>query len=269
MRRKYHENRTAQHKFRSHESGCIVAFRGVLDHPKFGSLKSMLGLSKFATLGLLESLWHFTGRYTPAGNIGKYTDSDIAIWLEWPGDPAALISALVASRWIDTDDNFRLLIHDWPDAADNAVHGQLARRLQRFANGELPRTRSLNSGERKRYNDGIAAGEVVIRERMIPADTVQGALQTSAGSMQGSVDARSVVSSTLHTPCITSAVPVPASASVPASVPASEHLKAYRLTAHPFAKNAKGHPVSEVVNIKSKPPQRARASKKAFDPDDF
>jgi hypothetical protein len=192
-----------------------MALRGVLDHPKFGALKSLLKLSKFATLGLLESLWQFTARYAPAGNIGKYTDSEIAIWLEWPGDATALISALIAARWLDIDDQFRLIVHDWPDSADEAVHGQLARRLERFANGELPRTRRLNSAERKKYNDAIVAGEVIVRSRVIPANTVQGALHARAGSVQNSTDRQDVVLA----PCTTIAVPVPVPVPVPEPVP--------------------------------------------------
>jgi hypothetical protein len=251
-----------------------MALRGVLDHPKFGALKSLLKLNKYATLGLLEALWHFTARYTPAGNIGKYTDQEIAIWLEWPGDATALISALIASRWIDAEENYRLIIHDWPDSADDAVHGQLARRLQRFANGELPRTRRLNAGERKRYNNAIVAGEVVIRERMVPlvpANSVQGALHGVAVDAQGFVDVgidqNLVIESPLQTHCTKTAVPAPAPASVPE--PASAHLKTYRdKTAHPFGKKGLHHPVSEISGVKKNTP-RARAAKKVLADNDF
>src|ERR1700676_33196 len=42
-----------------------MALRAVPDHPKFAALKAALGTPKGATLGWLEALWHFTGRFTP------------------------------------------------------------------------------------------------------------------------------------------------------------------------------------------------------------
>jgi hypothetical protein len=51
-----------------------MALRAVPDHPKFSDLMATLNLPKFATVGALESIWHFTGRYAPQGNIGKYPD---------------------------------------------------------------------------------------------------------------------------------------------------------------------------------------------------
>ncbi len=51
-----------------------MALRAVPDHPKFADLMARLGRPKYVALGCLEAVWHFTGRFTPQGNIGKYTD---------------------------------------------------------------------------------------------------------------------------------------------------------------------------------------------------
>jgi hypothetical protein len=109
-----------------------MALRAVPDHPKFADLKQRLGRSKGATLGYLECVWHFTGRFTPQGNIGKYTDDAIEAWVEWDGEPGALIRALVNSKWVDEDSVHRLLIHDWPTHADKATKQALVRSKTTF-----------------------------------------------------------------------------------------------------------------------------------------
>jgi hypothetical protein len=104
-----------------------LAKRAVLDHPKFARLKVRLRLNKSCTLGYLECLWQMTGRFTPQGNIGQYSDEDIEAWMEWEGDPGALIVALVDSGWIDRDDDHRLIVHDWNDHVDHTTKTALNR----------------------------------------------------------------------------------------------------------------------------------------------
>jgi len=104
-----------------------VALRAVPDHPKFSHLKALLGCPKGVALGYLECLWHFAGRFTPQGNIGKYQDKAIESWIEWEGEPGALIAALVESKWLDRDDQHRLLVHDWAHHADKATKNALTR----------------------------------------------------------------------------------------------------------------------------------------------
>jgi hypothetical protein len=129
-----------------------MALRAVLDHPKFADLKSRLGCPRHVALGCLEAIWHFTSRFTPQGNIGKYPDVAIEDWLEWKGEPGALIAALVGSGWLDTDEQYRLVVHDWADYADELVHTTLARGLLRFVSGEVPHSRRLNQNERDRFH---------------------------------------------------------------------------------------------------------------------
>lgn len=104
-----------------------MALRAVPDHPKFADLMAHLGRPKYVALGCLETVWHFTGRFTPQGNIGKYTDQAIEAWVGWDGKPGELIAALVDSRWIDRSETFRLLVHDWQQHADNATKLALKR----------------------------------------------------------------------------------------------------------------------------------------------
>jgi len=104
-----------------------MALRAVPDHPKFADLMARLGRPKYVALGCLEAIWHFTGRFTPQGNIGKYTDQAIEAWVGWEGNPGELISALTTTHWIDPSEPFRLLVHDWHIHADNATKLALKR----------------------------------------------------------------------------------------------------------------------------------------------
>src|SRR5687767_688515 len=109
-----------------------MALRAVPDHPKFADLKSRIKRGKSDTLGALEALWHFTGRFTPQGNVGKYTDSAIEAWLEWSGEPGSLVKALVESRWLDEHPVHRLVVHDWHEHADDATRLALKRKKLDF-----------------------------------------------------------------------------------------------------------------------------------------
>jgi hypothetical protein len=109
-----------------------MALRAVPDHPKFAALKARLSMNRAETLGYLECMWHFCGRFTPQGNIGKYTDAQIESWIEWRGEPGALIAALVSEKWIDRDDSHRLIVHDWHLHADKATKNALKRTEKTF-----------------------------------------------------------------------------------------------------------------------------------------
>jgi hypothetical protein len=114
-----------------------MALRAVPDHPKFARLKCLLKRPKFAVLGLLESLWHFTGRFTPHGNVGKYSDAEIEAWLEWDGETGFLVQALTQSGWLDTHTVYRLIAHDWHVHADNATKMAVKRSGQPFCVPEV------------------------------------------------------------------------------------------------------------------------------------
>jgi len=104
-----------------------MALRAVVDHPKFFRLKTLLKLTKGECLGYLEAVWHFTGRYTPNGNIGKYSVEEIEAWVEWDGEEGALISAMITAKWIDNDPVHGLIVHDWCKHADDATRLSLKR----------------------------------------------------------------------------------------------------------------------------------------------
>jgi len=114
--------------------------RGTIEHPKLKKLAKSLDISTYAAVGLLECLWHFTARYAQPGDVGKYSNDEIALGLYWEGDPDELVNALVANRWIDEHPEFRLVVHDWHEHADQTLKRSLAKQGLVFASEKLAQT---------------------------------------------------------------------------------------------------------------------------------
>lgn len=115
---------------------------------KFMKLRARLGLRTYATRGLLDSLWAFARNNCPAGDVGRFTDEEIALGVDWDGAPDALISALIDTKWLDTCAQHRLIVHDWSEHCEDSVHRTLARQRQFFADGTMPSLSKVNSDER-------------------------------------------------------------------------------------------------------------------------
>lgn len=113
--------------------------RGTPDHPKVLTLANRLGIKKYAAVGLLETLWHFTARYAPRGDVGRFSDGIIATSLDWGGNIPELIEALVKERWLDQNNEYRLMIHDWSEHADDTCDKYLANHGMTYADGKEPR----------------------------------------------------------------------------------------------------------------------------------
>jgi hypothetical protein len=114
--------------------------RGTPEHPKTKLLAQLLNVDLSTAVGLLELLWHFTAKYAPQGDIGRYSDKQIAAALHWhrrsgkKGVPTEvrLRSALVQAEFMDTSLHHRLVVHDWNEHADQSVKRMLARRRLSF-----------------------------------------------------------------------------------------------------------------------------------------
>ncbi len=120
--------------------------REAIGHTKMQRLCRRLDIPVYVGVGLLESIWHLTARETPRGNICKLSNEDIEI--DYRGDESKLIDALVASGWLDRSPDERLVVHDWADHADDAVHMRLARSRQFFVGGQAPKLTRLPGKER-------------------------------------------------------------------------------------------------------------------------
>jgi hypothetical protein len=92
--------------------------RGTTRNPKFARLRRRLGIGVAQAAGHLELLWHFTHDYARLGNVGKYSDEEIAEGAAWEGDPGRFVAALVECGWLDRCAVHRLVVHDWGDHTD-------------------------------------------------------------------------------------------------------------------------------------------------------
>jgi hypothetical protein len=99
--------------------------RETLQHPKMLDLCARLECEPPMVIGYLQYLWNFAADYAPQGNIGKLPDGAIARACYWKGDPALFIQALIDSKWLDTDLEHRLLIHDWSDHCERWIKAKL------------------------------------------------------------------------------------------------------------------------------------------------
>lgn len=124
--------------------------RGTPDHPKTHELADRLKIPLYAAAGILARLWDTCAEYTPAGDIGKYSDARIARYVDWRKSSAALITALVDSRWIDRHPVHRLVVHDWSEHCEEAIHAKLARAGLTFADGVEPSQSKLSEAEKAR-----------------------------------------------------------------------------------------------------------------------
>jgi hypothetical protein len=95
-------------------------------------LADLLGVPLYSAVGLLELLWHFTSCYTPRGDIGRFPNKALARACRWTRGADKLISAFIEAGWIDTDDLYRLVVHDWADHADRSTQLRVSRAKDAF-----------------------------------------------------------------------------------------------------------------------------------------
>lgn len=107
--------------------------RSAMGHTKLKKLCRRLQLPLFSAVGLLECLWHLTAREAPRGDVGRLSDEDLALALEWDGEAESLVAAFVECGWMDRSPRYRLLIHDWHEHADEATKLFLKRHQWCFA----------------------------------------------------------------------------------------------------------------------------------------
>lgn len=117
--------------------------RGTENLLKFKHIMRDLDLPEYAALGLLQSLWMKVDINCPRGDIGRFSNEDIALLLDWRGDPDLLVNTLVNRRWLDENTEHRLIIHDWPVHCEDTTHRKLARAHEYFADGTRPKTNRM------------------------------------------------------------------------------------------------------------------------------
>ncbi|MCA9280214.1 MAG: hypothetical protein H6815_00290 [Phycisphaeraceae bacterium] len=119
--------------------------RGGPEHPKIRRLAKALSVDVFAAVGVLECLYHWTHRYAVRGDIGRYSNEEIAEGVYWTDDAEKLVRALVDCGLVDECDTNRLVIHDWEEHADDYTKKKVKKLPEGFAtpnkrDREQPRT---------------------------------------------------------------------------------------------------------------------------------
>lgn len=86
----------------------------------------------YSAVGIMEMLWHFVGQNAPRGDIGSVPDRQIAAAVAWDGKTDKLIDGLVSSVWLDRHEEYRLVVHDWPEHCEQSVRKWLLRNKKGF-----------------------------------------------------------------------------------------------------------------------------------------
>ncbi len=102
-----------------------------LNHVKTLKLKHRLQIPKWQAVGILETLFNFAAVNADDGNIGRYTNDEICLYLEYFDSSDKLIEALIESGFVDVCDENRLSIHDWNEHAPKYIKDRIAKRNKR------------------------------------------------------------------------------------------------------------------------------------------
>ena len=109
--------------------GVEALKRGGPRHPKVLEFSRTLKVSISHAVGILEMLWHHTAEFCPQGDIGRFTDRQIATAVGWQGDPSRLVGVLVGVALVDRCCTaHRLVVHGWLDHADDYTIKKLKRK---------------------------------------------------------------------------------------------------------------------------------------------
>lgn len=162
--------------------------RGTFGHPKTEDLANRLGISFSWAGGIVGALWEWAAEYTPAGNVGKYSNSTLAKKAGFPVERAdELVDALAEIRWLDRHEQHRFIIHDWPTHCEDSIHARLARAGQCFADGTEPKLTKIPAKERKALRALLAKNKGVIENGGInPPKSADGRKAEENGSLSPS-----------------------------------------------------------------------------------
>lgn len=100
---------------------------------KFQKLQRRLKESRRGIIGLLEGLWLAVAKNCPRGDIGKFSNEEIAIMCDWENDADELVNALIECGWLDLCSVERLVVHDWDEHCPTYIKGNLHSRGQHVA----------------------------------------------------------------------------------------------------------------------------------------
>jgi len=125
---------------------------GATETIKFKKLKMKLGLTQWQTIGVLESIWMFTSRNAPQGDLGRHSNEDISASIEWLGDADLLIETLLECRWLDASKECRFVIHDWGEHMPNWLRGNLAKHRKPIKTGDSAKQVAQQTAKQRAVN---------------------------------------------------------------------------------------------------------------------
>jgi hypothetical protein len=137
---------------------------------KFKELQNRLDLPMWQVIGMLETLWHVTLVHAPAGDIGKFTNEQIAALMDYRGDIDSLLETLLEKGWIDADPEFRLIVHDWSFHAPTYLKGAFAKHSRQFAD-QIARHRPLSTPARALVPSSLVPNQEKTRNTPPPPPT--------------------------------------------------------------------------------------------------
>ena len=108
----------------------IQVYSNLTSHPKTDALAETLGLpdspvsGAFTAAGMLVGLWSWAAINATDGDLSRCPLRSIARAAGWQGEPQALLSALIATGWVDTDEDSGRRLHDWEDYASLLIESE-------------------------------------------------------------------------------------------------------------------------------------------------
>jgi hypothetical protein len=127
-----------------------------------------LSVPRYVAVGVLESLWHFAAAYADDGDLGKFSDEDIAEFIGWD-DAKMLLSALESTGWLDGRQ-----IHDWTEHAPDYIKKRLARRTTADSGGQRRPTEPIpNRTDTKPRSRSIDIDSGDLDQKCIDPDQIE------------------------------------------------------------------------------------------------
>ena len=101
------------------------------EHPKVLKLAKRLDIDPGSALGYVTSLWCWTLRMAPDGDLSSFDDEDVSLGAQWPAsrdgrDARTFIAAMVAVRLLDRCEH-GLVVHDWQEYSGSLKSAERAR----------------------------------------------------------------------------------------------------------------------------------------------
>lgn len=93
------------------------------DHPKTRKLARLLSVHRSQAIGHMMMVWWWALEYAQDGDLGRYSNDEIADAADWPGDPDLFVTSAVECGPDGADGffNANLTIHNWDQYAGRLI----------------------------------------------------------------------------------------------------------------------------------------------------